>query len=141
MPGSYTILPAARFVYTRGWGVVTDEQLHAHAIALRADPRFQPAFAQLADLRDVSDIQITSAGIRTMPLLNPFGKGARRAFVTPNTTAFGLARMYELMKQDDDDQLMVVREISDALKWLGERAPAGWQQIPPLEADWTSAEG
>ena len=140
MPGSYTILPAARFVYSRGWGVLTDEHLQAHATALRADPRFLPSFAQLADFRDVSDIQVTSAGIRAMTHINPFGKGARRAFVTPNATAFGLGRMYELMKSNDEDQLMVVREVSEALKWLGDRAPAGWQDIPPLKADWTSGE-
>lgn len=141
MPGSYIILPEARFVYSRFWGKVTDQHLQAHARALLVNPRFESSFAQLVDFREVSDIKVTTEGIRAMTHLNPFGRGARRAFVAPGITAFGLARMYELMKLVDDDQLQVVREMPDALKWLGERAPVGWKDIPQLPHDWTTGEG
>jgi hypothetical protein len=140
MPGSYTILPEARFVYSRFWGNVTDQHLQAHARALQADPRFESSFAQLTDFRDVSGIEVTTDGIRVMTRLNPFGRGARRAILAPGITAFGLARMYELMKLEDDDQIQVVREVSDALRWLGARAPAGWNEMPLLPYDWITGD-
>jgi hypothetical protein len=141
MPTSYTILPDLRLVLSRGWGIVTDEDLFAHAAALREDPRFLASFNQIADFRDVTEVRVTSGGVRRMTELNPFGQGARRAIVAPGSTAFGLSRMYELMKSDTDDEVMVVREIGEALKWLADQAPTGWQDLPPLKPDWTSESG
>jgi hypothetical protein len=59
MPGAYTINLALSLVLSRGWGVVTDRELLAHVRALTADPRFAPHFHQLADLRDVTDFEVT----------------------------------------------------------------------------------
>src|ERR1700687_1900889 len=132
MPCSYTILPESRFVYTRGWGVVTDAMILAQARALKSDPRFQPPFAQLYDLREAT-IAFTSAGVREVSFVSPFGVGARRAFVSGSSDSlFGMVRMYEVLREPARDEVMVFRGVHEALRWLGTRAPSGWQDIPVL---------
>lgn len=48
MPGSYLIDESRRLVFSRGWGVITDEEMASHAGNLRADPRFDPGFRKIA---------------------------------------------------------------------------------------------
>jgi len=54
MPGSFTILADERFVYTRAWGVVTDEMLHAHVAALAQDPQMSDGLPQPRDCLDLA---------------------------------------------------------------------------------------
>jgi hypothetical protein len=119
VPGAYTILPARSLVLTWAWGVLTDQELIDHARTLSADPRFGQDFAQLSDLREVTDLRVTSAGVRTLASINPFGAGARRALLTSADSAFGMARMYELMRDNaSSDAVHVFRELETALQWL-----------------------
>jgi hypothetical protein len=138
MPCSYTILPESRFVYTRGWGVVTDAMILAQAHALKSDPRFQPSFAQLYDLREAT-LAFTSEGVRAVALVSPFGAGARRAFVSgPSDALFGMVRMYEALRERAPDKVEGFRSVDEALRWLGTSAPPGWQDVPVLPPDWLS---
>ena len=108
MPGAYTIDLARSLVLSRGWGVVTDRELLAHARALTAD------------LRDVTDAQVTASTNKQMLVrLNPFGAGARRAMVVTCDVAFGMARMYQIPRDGSPDKLEIFREMDDALQWLG----------------------
>ncbi|MBI1176096.1 hypothetical protein GC207_01510 [bacterium] len=135
MPGSYTILADARFVYSRAWGVLTDEELLEHAEALRRDPRFEPSFAQLADSREMTDLAVSPPGVRDLALRNPFGKGAKRALVARSPLAFGMARMFELVSHNSADEIKVVRDLAEAKAWLGERAPSNWDELEHLKPD------
>ncbi len=136
MPGSYTILPESRFVLSRSWGVLTQALLLAHSRALAGDPRFQPSFAQLSDLREVTDITVTAPGVREAAEASPFGAGSRRALVASSDFIFGMARMYELFRENATGEVMVFRDVHEALRWLGPRAPSGWHDIPALPPDW-----
>jgi hypothetical protein len=141
MPCSYTILPESRFVYTRGWGVVTDAMILAQAHALKSDPRFQPSFAQLYDLREAT-LAFTSAGVREVAVVSPFGVGARRAFVSGSSDSlFGMVRMYEALRESVPDSVEVFRSAHEALRWLGTSAPPGWEDVPALPPDWLSEAG
>lgn len=119
MSGAYTIDLERSLVRSRGWGVLTDRELLAHARALTVDPHFAPNFRQLADLREVTDVQITAATIKEMVRLNPFWAGARRALVITNDVLFGMARMYQILKDESPDELQIFRNMEDALQWLG----------------------
>lgn len=97
---------------------MTDRELLAHVHTLTADPRFVRNFRQLADLRDVTDVQITPSCIREMVRLNPYGAGARRAVVVTNDVVFGMARMYQILSDESPDELQIFRKMDDALQWL-----------------------
>ena len=119
MPSAYTIDQTRSIVLSRGWGVITEHELLAHARALAADPRFEPHFCQLADLRDVTSVQVTSATIRQLVHLSPFGAGARRALVGSTDIVYGMARMFQIMRDESPDDIQVFRDLDAALEWLG----------------------
>lgn len=137
MPVGYTIDLAQSLVLSRGWGIVTDRELLAHVRALTADPRFARNFRQLADLRDVTDVQVTAATIREMVRLNPFWAGARRALVVTNDVVYGMARMYQILRDESPDELEIFRKMDGALQWLGiadEKAQllSALSKVPPI---------
>ncbi len=137
MPCGYTIDLARSLVLSRGWDLVTDRELLAHVRTLTSDPRFARDFRQLADLRDVTDVQITVSTIREMVRLNPFGAGARRAVVITSDVVFGMARMYQILSDDSPHELQIFRKIDDALRWLciadaKEELLVTLFQVPPI---------
>jgi hypothetical protein len=127
MPTTYRLAAGERLVYSRAWGVVTDEELAMHSRALRADPRFSPDFRQLQDLVEVTAWKVTVGGLRALAAINPFGTGGRRAVVVSGDVGFGLARMHESLRGDSPDALHVFRRMDEALAWLA--LPADWR--PP----------
>lgn len=134
MPATYRLDLALRVVWSRGWGALRDDELAAHSRALRADPRFEPSFRQIQDLTDVATFDVTSAGLRLVAQLNPFGEGARRAVVVPSDVGFGLARMHEQIRMGDAaDQLRVFRELRSAMEWLD--LPLDWVPPQPTPTD------
>src|SRR6185436_16669267 len=90
MPGSYLIDVPGRIVFSKGWGVVTDEEVLRHARALRDDPRFEPTFRQLIDFRDIDRMEVTSKGVQHIAHRNPVRRDARRAFVVAQEEVFGI---------------------------------------------------
>ena len=119
MSVGFTIDTSRRLVLSRGWGVLTDRELMVHVRALSADPRFRPDLHQLVDFVGVTDVKVTASGVREMTGLNPFGAGARRALTVSSDVAYGMARMYQIMRSDAADEVEVFRDIDSALEWLG----------------------
>lgn len=137
MPCAYTIDLARSLVLSRGWGEVTDRELLAHVRALTADPGFARNFHQFIELRDVTDVQITASTIREMVKLNPFGAGARRAVVVTSDVVFGMARMYQILRDESPDEFEIFRKLDDALRWLEiidakEELLSAISQVPPI---------
>ena len=119
MPGGYAIDMSRSLVLSRGWGVVTGGLMLAHAEALAADPRFRPDMRQLTDLRAVTDLDITAATIRQLAALSPFGPGARRALIVGSDYVYGMARMFQILRERAQDDLGVFRTAPEAVQWLG----------------------
>lgn len=137
MSCSYTIDLTRSLVLSRGWDVLTDGELLAHVRALTIDPRFVRNFHQLADLRDVVDVEVTASTIREMAMLNPYGVGSRRAVVVTSDVLFGMARMYKILRDEPADELEIFRNLDDALRWLGvlnarEELLSVLSQVPPI---------
>ena len=131
MPGSYLIDVPRRIVFSRGWGVVTNEEVLTHARALREDPRFEPGFRQLIDFRDIDRFALTSAGVQDMAQRNPFRLDARRAFVVSQEEVFGMIRMYWSYAEADPNQFRVFRAIGPGLEWIGLNATEPWPATQP----------
>ena len=119
MPAAYIVDADRSLVLSRGWGAVTGADLLMHVRSLRTDPRFQPQFSQLFDFRATTDVRVDAQSVREIAAQNPFGAGARRAFVVANDVAFGMARMYQILTEVSPDELEVFRDLDEALRWLG----------------------
>ncbi|MEO8201142.1 MAG: hypothetical protein ABI679_11520 [Gemmatimonadota bacterium] len=119
MPGAYNIDPHRHLVLSRGWGVVTNDDFMVHARELTEDPRFQPTFSQLSDLRDAERLELDTFTVRRLAAISPFGAGSRRALVVSSDLAFGMARMFQTLREGNGEELQVFRDIDAALDWLG----------------------
>ena len=138
MPASYLIDVANGIVYSKGWRVLTDEQIAAHATTLVADPRFDPGFRQIVDFRELTEIKVSGAGVRDVARMNPFRRDARRAFVVGSEEAYGLTRMFGFFTDANEDQFRIFRAIEPAFEWINLDPASPWPGGAP---DKTFGEG
>jgi hypothetical protein len=132
MPVSFSIDTQRGVVFSRRWGALSDAELRAHSWALVRDPRFQPTFRQIADLRDVARFDVSVDGIAQVAALNPFASDARRAAVIATDVAFGILRMYQSTATAEPENIFISRSLGEALTWIGLDPSTPW----PAEADW-----
>jgi hypothetical protein len=122
MPADYTIHIERQLVYSRLWGDVADADLFEHQRRLALDPVFHRDLHQLIDLIGVTNYDgVTTRGIQNAAQRHLYGPHSRRAIVAPDTTTFGLARMFETYRDiaGGEERIRVVRNFEDAWAWLG----------------------
>ena len=119
MPASYSIDPDQRFVMTRVWGAVTNDEVDQHNERLRSDPLFDPTYRQLADMSDVTLNLVSADNVQETARDQYFAPGTRRALLVSDDTTFGLCRMYATYAESLGQVVSVFRERKDAEKWLG----------------------
>lgn len=122
MPVDHQINRELGIVFSRAWGVLTDDDLLEQQRCLRKDPDFKPSLNQLFDLREVTDVQVTGNGIRALAERDLFHPDARRAFIVhPGAQLmFGLMRMFENLTAEFPDEMRVQFDhIGKAREWLG----------------------
>jgi hypothetical protein len=123
MPAEYTIDAARGIVFTRGFGVITDDELREHASSLKRDPQFQPSFRQFVDFSEVTEVEVTAAGVGSiLGRSNPFPPDAVRAILAPDPTTFGLSRIFEA--RHDASAMLVTRSREEAEQHVGLAAGA-----------------
>ena len=131
MPASYLIDQPRGVVFSRGWGVLTDEEILAHAKVLRADARLTPRLRQVADFRAVTKLDVTSEGVRRAAENNPFGPDARRSFVAPLDETLRMLRMFGIYMNADTSQFRIFRTLEPAMEWIGLDPAAPWPVQKP----------
>ena len=125
MPISYEIDTDANCVFMNYSGIATDDELVECVVKLRADPRLKSGMPALVDMRDVTSMKITTAGIRRMLAItrpsNEARGDARTAVVAVEDLSFGVARVAALIaeSQGATPKIEVFRDMASARKWLG----------------------
>lgn len=118
MPADYRIDPKGRVVYSRGWGLLSDEDLIRYQERLNADPDFRPHYSQLVDLSGVEALELSSEGVRMSAAAEIWSPEARRAFVAPMDAAYGMVRMHEAFTGGENPNVRIFRCIAEARAWL-----------------------
>lgn len=103
---------------SRGWGLITADDLRQGLRAIREEPAFAPDFRHLAVMDGSARISVSTAMVRVLIQEAPFGAGARRAVVTPGDLAFGLGRMYQMLRGGALGEVDIFRELDPAITWL-----------------------
>jgi hypothetical protein len=126
MPAFYKIDKENRLVMSTASGTITGPEARSHHQNLSADPDFDPSYSQLLDCSHVTKIDVNSDDIRALAQDNLFSATSRRAFLVSNDAAFGLARMFEIIRETQGDSgIQVFRNLDEALDWvLARRASA-----------------
>jgi hypothetical protein len=119
MPAFYKIDKKNRLVMTTGSGTLTMADSLGHQEKLRDDPEFDPSYAQLLDFSHVSKVELNSEDIRRIAKESIFSPTSRRAILVTNDTAYGLARMFEILRETAGDTgIEVFRSLDEALDWV-----------------------
>lgn len=118
MPATYFIDRQRGIVFSIVEGVVTDKDLIEHEECLRHDPDFEPSFNQLVDCRNITQVKVTSEAIWVLAKMLLYSSGSRRATVVNSDLLYGLARMYQILR-DNAEEIRVFRDMAEAQRWLG----------------------
>ena len=104
-------------------GGLGDAELQSLGDQLEKNPEVAPDFALLIDLRQADGKSVTSPGVRalaTRPLI--FSAASRRAVVVPSDLGFGMARMYEMLREGRGGGMRVFRDYDEARRWVAQRS-------------------
>ena len=121
MPHEHIVDSERHVAYIRVWGVLTPGEMQTMVDELAADPGISGEVAKLIDLRKLTSVAaISSKDVRAIAsaALSP---ASRRALVTADPAAFGLARMFAAFRtlRDSREQVGVFRTLKEAEEWLG----------------------
>jgi hypothetical protein len=109
----------ARLIVLVVSGELDDAGLLRLGDELEKAPERELNFSLLIDLRKASGQNVTSAGTRSAaarPLV--LAPSARRAVVVPSELGFGMARMYEMLREGTGGATRVFRDYDEADRWV-----------------------
>ncbi len=115
---TYRIDPERRLVLTRAWGVLTTPELEDVMSRILLDPRFDPTYRSLGDLREVTAMEIDPMDAARTAASPIFAHGVRRAIVATSDVAYGMARMFATFAQRSGQEVRIFREMQPAEEWL-----------------------
>jgi hypothetical protein len=119
MPVGYKIDKEHKLVMSTAYGAVTREDVLFHQQRLAADPDFNPTFSQLADFTRMAKFEISAADIASFAAKTLFAPQARRAIIVPDVEAFGLARMFEILRDAKGDSgIRVFLSVEEGFDWI-----------------------
>jgi hypothetical protein len=119
MPISHTIDTEHRLVRSRLWDVVTEVDAWSSAATLMNDPAFDPTFAQIADMREVTRVEVGANTVRDLAVMGIFDPKARRALLVASGLQRGVGRMTTSYAEGGDQQIALFESVDEAERWLG----------------------
>ena len=104
-------------------GPITDRELLAAYTALLSDPAYDASYDDFIDLREVTHMGVTSAGLHRLIGMyderESMGFRTRAAILAPTDVLYGVSRMFQTMRgEDHPDELEVFRTLDASLAWL-----------------------
>lgn len=119
MPQFYKIDKECRLVLSSASGVFSRADAAGHMEKLLKDPDFNPSCSQIADFTQVTRIELPAQDIHELAQRSVFSRLSRRALIVPNDVAYGLGRMFEMLRQNHGEMgIRVFRNLGDALNWV-----------------------
>lgn len=104
-------------------GPITDRELLDAFERLLRDPAYDASLNDLIDLRDVTHMGVTSAGLHRLIALYDEraadAHGTRNAIVAPTDVLYGVSRMFQTLRGEcPPAEVEVFRSVDDAERWL-----------------------
>ncbi len=108
-------------VFTTFEGVVVKDDILAELHRFDVDSAFQPSFDHLVDLRGTTRLDVSTEGMHLVSMHSAFNEKSRRAIVAEKDEMFGVARMYQSLRElfKKPDQVRVFYTMEEARHWLG----------------------
>ncbi len=121
MPISYRFDKSLNVVFVKGRGKVSREQLVDLATKIVTDPELPPSRDKLIDCHETQPMGISTSALREVARIFSNGDAVRRcriAMVANQDLAYGLFRMYQILRDESPSEFRVFRETREAEEWL-----------------------
>jgi len=114
---TFTLDVQKRLVTVRFTGPVTFDDIARYAKSLLAHQDFQPTFSEIADLREVSELNLqANEFLKLADKIDPFWPEAKRAFVVETAVQNHAARMHKILRSDR--KIEIFQSLEEAEKWI-----------------------
>jgi hypothetical protein len=118
MASHYEIDKERRLIISTASGVITLPEVWAHQERLAKDPDFDPSFAQLLDVTQVTKLKLSSEDVRRVAESNTLSTNPRLAIVATSSLVYGMARMFQIFREmKGEEKTRVFRDRDEALAW------------------------
>ena len=119
MANYYEIDKERRLITSTASGVITLPEIWAHQEKLDKDPDFDPSFAQLLDVTQVTKLKLSSEDVRRVAESNSLSTNPRLAIVATSSLVYGMARMFQIFREmKGEEKTRVFRDRDEALAWV-----------------------
>jgi hypothetical protein len=119
MADYYQIDKERRLVTSTASGVVTLADIWAHQEKLQKDHDFDPEFAQLLDLTQVTKLELGGEDVRSVAGSDIFATNPRLAILATSDFVYGLARMFQIYREmKGKEGIRVFRDRDEAVGWV-----------------------
>ena len=119
MANFYEIDKERRLITSTASGVITLPEIWAHQEKLDKDPDFDPSFAQLLDVTQVTKLKLSSEDVRRVAESNTLSTNTRLAIVATSSLVYGMARMFQIFREmKGEEKTRVFRDRAEALAWV-----------------------
>ena len=96
---------------------VTAADIAEYARGLRADPQFEPNLSEIADLREVEELDLQADEfLKLADEVDPFSLDSKRAFVVRNSVQAHAARMHKALRVQRHFEIF--RSLEEAERWI-----------------------
>jgi len=117
-PRTYSIDPVNRTVWVRFRGRLALADIATYAASLRVDPRFDPSYSEIVDVRRVKDFDLTADdAVILADKVDPFAMGCNRAFIAATQVQVNSIKMHVLLR-NDDEHTRIFSTIKEAQEWI-----------------------
>jgi hypothetical protein len=117
MPSELIIDRGRRFIRSRYLGEVTLADVLRQRSTMLASPDFNPEFTLIIDLSEATRVAMNPAEIRKIAQTpSPLRKAAMHIVVAPRADLFGMARMYQILAEENHPNTIVVTTLAEAMK-------------------------
>lgn len=96
---------------------LTPDDLGRYANLLRSNPKFDPSFCEVVDLRQVEQLDFQADDfLRLADQIDPFSQNAKRAFVVSTAIQRHAARMHKILRTQAN--IEIFSSFENAERWL-----------------------
>ena len=114
-----TIDMSKRLVVSTFSGEVDDAELVNHVSAIRSHPDFDPSFSEIIDFSGITGGKISTSAVETMSQRpSIYNSTSMHVIIAPQDFMFGLARMSQVLAEKTKPNVLVVRTIEEAYKFM-----------------------
>lgn len=122
MPVTVQVDAEAKVVFSTFKGEINEADFVSTIAATPGYPGFDPAFSHIIDFSQVTALKVSKEFVWALAKQQPiFSREAKQIVVAPQNHVFGLARMTQMLREQQLPNIEVVRSFKQACEILGIR--------------------